>query len=83
MIYIKESHITPKNVLVQVEGRLDRAAVPELRKVCLQYLDEGQKIQLDLSGLHYVGMEGRDFLLRIRGKIKLIGLSQYLQQLLG
>ena len=83
MIYIRESNIAKEQVLVQVEGRLDRASLPELRKVCLQHLEEGQKVRLDLSGLHYAGMEGRDFLLSIRGKIKLIGMSQYLKQLLG
>jgi len=83
MIYIRESTITKKKVLIQVEGRLDRACLPELRKVCMQHLEEGKKVQLDLSGLHYAGKEGRDFLLSIRGKIKLIGMSQYLKQLLG
>ncbi|MBU1276173.1 MAG: STAS domain-containing protein [Proteobacteria bacterium] len=83
MIYIKESAITKKKIHIQVEGHLDRVSLPALRRVCLQHLEDGQKIQLDLSGLYSVGMEGRGFLLSIRGKIKLVGMSQYLEQLLG
>lgn len=83
MIYIREIELTKKKVLIQVEGRLDRASLPALRKVCLQHLEEGLKVQVDLSGLHYVGMEGRDFLLSIREKTRLVGMSQYIKQLLG
>ncbi|MCF8032372.1 MAG: STAS domain-containing protein [Desulfarculaceae bacterium] len=83
MIYIKEISLPKKKVLIQVEGRLDRASLPALRKVCLQHLEDGLKVQADLSGLHYVGMEGREFLLSIKGEIKLVGMSQYLKQLLG
>ncbi|MCB2188948.1 MAG: STAS domain-containing protein [Deltaproteobacteria bacterium] len=83
MIYIAEINLPKKKVFIRVEGRLDRASLPALRKVCLQHLEDGLKVQLDLSGLNYVGMEGRDFLLSIKEKIKLVGRSQYLQQLLG
>ena len=66
-----------------MEGRLDRDALPALRKVCLHHLKEELTIHLDVSGIYYLGKDGRDFLLSLKGKIKLIGMNQYLKQLLG
>ena len=81
MIYIKGSP-TEKEVLLQVEGRLDRDSLPVLRKVCEHHWQEGRMVHLDLSGVYYVGREGRDFLLGVKDKLRLIGMSQYLKHML-
>ncbi len=81
MIYIKGSP-TEKKVLLKVEGRLDRDSLPVLRNVCERHWKEGRSISLDLSGIYYVGMAGRDFLADIKQKVRFIGMSQYLKQML-
>lgn len=81
MIYIKGSP-TEKKVLLQVEGRLERDSLPVLRSVCEHHWQEGRMIHLDLSGVYYVSMEGRAFLLGVKGNLKLIGMNQYLKHML-
>ena len=79
MIRIEENFINEETVVIKIEGRLDREYFPAFRQMCERYLEAGQKVQLNLSGLNHIGQDGLDFFRSISDRVLFLGLNEYLK----
>jgi anti-anti-sigma regulatory factor len=79
MIRIEEKISDKNGVILRVEGRLDRESFPAFRQMCQRYLQTGQKVELDLTGLIHIGQDGLEYFRSIRDRVHFLGLNAYLK----
>lgn len=79
MIRIEEKITDKDTILLWIEGRLDRESFPAFRQMCEKYFQDGKKVQLNLSGLIYIGQVGLEYFRAIRDRVQFLGLNAYLK----
>ena len=79
MIYIEEAFTAKEDVVLRVEGGLDRVSLPDFRRLCTRHLQANRKVQIDLGQINHICKEGRDFLRSIKHEVQLTGLNKYLE----
>ena len=79
MIYLKETQSGNSLVLIQVDGILDHESIPVVEKVCYRHLREKKEVRLSLEGLVHISREGRTFLQKMRQKIAIESLPEFMQ----
>ena len=72
MIYIRERFLKKDSVLIDVDGVLDREAIPALRDVLLRHLADNKKISVNLTKLLHTSREGKGFLQEFKNQVILI-----------
>lgn len=72
MIYIRESFLKKESVLIDVDGVLDREAIPVLRDVLLRHLEDNNEISVNLAKLLHISREGKAFLQEFKNQVILI-----------
>lgn len=72
MIYISERVLKKDSVLIDVDGVLDREAIPVLRDVLLRHLVDNKKISVNLAKLLHTSREGKAFLQEFKNQVILI-----------
>jgi len=73
-----------KKMRLKVEGRLVGDWVPELDRVCTDYISTNKKVSLDLSDMSFIDGKGVDVLRKLSGNgLQIIGASLWVQSLLG
>ena len=79
MIYIKETSQKNNITTIEVDGVLDQEAIPVLKKVCEHHLANGKNIEIDLRGISLITREGRKYLQKIRDKVTISHLPDFVQ----
>jgi anti-anti-sigma regulatory factor len=79
MIRIEEKITDKDTILLWIEGRLDRESFPAFRQMCEKYFQAGKIIQVNLSGLIYMGQDGLEYFRDIRDRVHFSGLNAYLK----
>jgi hypothetical protein len=78
MSHIEEMFLDTVTVLIRIDGRLEKDALPTLESVCNRHLDKGKKIRLDLQGLMHISAEAKDYLRRIWGQVAFADVPEFL-----
>lgn len=79
MIHIKESLLGRNTIAIDVDGVLDRGAIPVLKSVCDRHLVGDRKILLNLEGLVHITREGIGFLHVIHDKVSITNLPEFVK----
>lgn len=79
LIYIKETRNDNNFITIRVDGGLNVASIPILEEVCQRHLDSGRKVCLNIGGLYHISREGKDFLMRMQGKVTLEETPAYIR----
>ena len=79
LIHIKETFNDDGSTTIRVDGRLDSSSIPVLEKVCQCHLDKNCKVYVEVDGLSHISREGRGFLLRMRDKVTLEKVPQFIR----
>jgi anti-anti-sigma regulatory factor len=79
MIRIEEKIANKDTIILWIEGRLDRESFPAFRQMCEKYFQVGKNVQLNLSGLIYIGQDGLEYFRDIRDRVHFLGLNAYLK----
>jgi anti-anti-sigma regulatory factor len=79
MMRIEEITISDVQITIYVYGRLEGEYIQLLRTVCQKHLDNKRKVVMNVEGLNYVDMHGKNYLRDIRLKVELLGLPEFLK----
>ena len=84
MLKISTTEGTGNEVILKIEGTLVGAWVTEVRAACEAFLKEGRRVALDLRGLTYVDLAGRELLgsLCADGRVVISTASAFVTELL-
>ena len=84
MLKISRREGLNNEVVLKIEGSLAGAWVEEVRVVCDAFLNDDRRIALDLRGLTYVDLAGRELLgsLRADGRVVISTASSFVLELL-
>lgn len=79
MIYIKETFVDDRTILMTVDGVLDEDAADVLSHTCQNRLHTEYRIVLNLEGLVHITREGRSFLRRVQDSIRIENLPDFVK----
>ncbi len=79
MIYIKETFVDDRTILMTVDGVLDQDAAEVLGHTCQNRLHTEYRIVLNLEGLVHITREGRSFLDRVQDRIRIENLPDFVK----
>jgi hypothetical protein len=77
MIYIKEADLHKNITTIEVDGILDDASIPVLKKVCDHHLACGKSVALNLKGIIHITREGRIYLQAIKDDVFIAHLPDF------
>ena len=77
MIYFKETFTEDGDVIIRIEGELDRASIDTLRDLCASHVGKKRKLSINLEDVNRIDNESLAYLRSIRSQVQLDGLSQY------
>ncbi|MBW1681574.1 MAG: hypothetical protein JRF59_09570 [Deltaproteobacteria bacterium] len=83
MLRIQDISGDRKEVVVRVEGRLDRDSLPILKGVLNRHKAKKLKILVHLEGLMHIDKEARNFLQAIRDEVVFENLPEFLKLEMG
>jgi hypothetical protein len=79
MFRIRESFADPETVCISVDGRLSDRDLGHLQDILGKYLDLKMRVFVNLTHLTQVGWEGKRFLQKMRSRVILVDLPEYLK----
>ena len=79
MFRIRESFLDQETVCIWVDGRLSDRDLGSFREVLSKYLDLKMRVLVNLIHLTQMGWEVKQFLQKIRHRIVLVDLPEYLK----
>ena len=83
MIYISESDTGKSNVVITVEGTLNREFLPVLEEVYAKNVKADKRIAVNLDGISSVDRNAKAFLKRIKNAVKFVKMPAYLKLEIG
>ncbi|MBW1911571.1 MAG: hypothetical protein JRI43_00105 [Deltaproteobacteria bacterium] len=79
MIYIKKKYPDEHTVELVVDGMLNKISIPPLKQIIEKGLFENRTVCLQLDGIMHADREGINFLRRIKTKVIMEGMSDFLR----
>ena len=79
MFRIRESFTDQETVCISVDGRLSDRDLGHLQDILGKYLDLKMRVFVNLTHLTQVGWEGKRFLQKMRSRVILVDLPEYLK----
>ena len=79
MIYIKEADLQQNITTIEVDGILDGASIPILKRVCDHHLASGKRVALNLRGMIHITREGRSYLHAIQDEVSIDHLPDFVK----
>jgi hypothetical protein len=79
MFRIRESYADQETVYISVDGRLSDRDLGHFQDILGKYLDLKMRVFVNLTHLTQVGWEGKRFLHKMRSRVVLVDLPEYLK----
>ena len=79
MIYIKKNYPDDNTVQLAVDGMLNKASIPPLEQIIDKSLFGNRTVCLQMGGIMHADREGINFLRRIKTKVIMEGMSDFLR----